>query len=189
MAVLLGTLLVLSFFIAGIALCTAVVGFLVWLRWRIALVPYFRLSENMRVWYRREQRKDWNTRCGQRVVFGAFFTGVQLPFYIFMSQPLFLRTGTLVIGAVLLARGVWGRWVSGAGYQRQRADPQAQPAHEAFHDIAPSTSARARELLMDIFTAERVIRLGTYTFLVALFVGSLAWDGGARSIPLFDVLH
>lgn len=189
MDVLLGGFVIVCLFIAAAACLASLVGGILWLRWRIALVPYFRMSEKMFLWYHREQQKDWCTRCGQRIVFGLFFTGVQLPFFFTVAQTDWMvRSGTLLIAAVLLLRGAWGRWLGGEGRQRRRIVQHSQSAHEAFHDIAPATSARAKELLMDIFTAERVIRLGAYTFVVVAFFGALAWDGGARSVLSINVL-
>ncbi|MEK7519091.1 MAG: hypothetical protein AAB549_04200, partial [Patescibacteria group bacterium] len=62
MAVFLGVIVVISLFVAAIALCTALVGFGAWLRWRIALLPHMRQSSDLRTWYKREKVKDDDRR-------------------------------------------------------------------------------------------------------------------------------
>ncbi len=182
MAVLLGIIFIVCAFVALAACLTAFIGSCLWLRWRVALVPYFRLSEKMKVWYKREQQKDWCTRCGQRLVFGFTFLVVQLPLYFTVAQDDWpVRSITLAIAGVLFVRGVWGHWLGGDTRKRLRIGTSSREAHDAFADVTPTTGARAREFLMDIFTAERVVRLGAYTLFVVVFFGALAWDGGASS--------
>lgn len=180
MAVFLGVIMLFSLFVAAIALCTALVGFVAWLRWRIALLPHMRQSPDLRTWYKREQVKDDDRRCMQRIAFGLVFLIIQLPFYIFLGQRgLPYRTVTLGFAVFLLLRGVYGHWLGGRTKLQHQVVAKASKAHHAFDLLTLEEGARSREIMMRLFTAERVVRLGGYTFAAVGFVAALAWDAGA----------
>ncbi len=183
MDVLLGGVIIVCLFVAAVASLAVGFGALMWLRWRVSLIPYFRMSQNMRTWYKREQQKDWSTRCGQRVSIGLAFLLVQLPFFFFVPQRNWpVRTVTLCLAIWIFIRGAWGRWLGGEGRKRQRVEDTATNAHAAFANVTPTSGAHAREMLMDIFTAERVVRYGAYAILASIFIAALARDGGASSV-------
>jgi hypothetical protein len=180
MAVFLGVIVVISLFVAAIALCTVVVGFGAWLRWRIALLPHMRQSPDLRTWYKREKVKDDDRRCMQRIAFGMVFLIVQVPFFIFLEQRSWpFRTVTLALGVYLAIRGVYGHWLGGRTRLAHHVHDNASTAHHAFDLLTLEEGARSREMMMRMFTAERVIRLGGYTFIALSFVAALAWDAGA----------
>jgi hypothetical protein len=180
MAVLLGAIVIICLGVAVIALSTAAVGSLAWLRWRIALYPHLRQSKDLHTWFKREQVKDDDRRSMQRIAFGAVFFIVQLPLFFALAQrSLPYRSVTLVFGAVLLVRGVYGHWLGGRIRLQHHVVGKASKAHHAFDLLTLEEGARAREIMMRLFTAERVIRLGGYTFIAASFVAALAWDAGA----------
>lgn len=172
--------MIFSLFVTAIALCTAIFGFIAWLRWRIALLPHLRQSPDLRTWYKREKVKDDDRRNMQRIAFGMVFLIVQLPFFIFLDQrTLPFRTVTLGLGVYLALRGVYGHWLGGQIRLRHHVMDKASKAHHAFDLLTLEEGARSREIMMRLFTAERVIRLGGYTFAAASFVAALAWDAGA----------
>ena len=180
MAVFLGVIVLISLFFAAIALCTALVGFFAWLRWRIALYPHLRQSKDLHTWFKREQAKDDDQRSMQRLIFGIIFMLIQLPFFVYLSQrSLPYRTVTLGFGVYLLLRGVYGHWIRGRVRFEQQVTSKAAKAHHAFDLLTMEEGARAREIIMRLFTAERVIRMGGYLFIVAGFLAALAWDAGA----------
>lgn len=180
MPVFLGVIVVISLFVAAIALCTVLVGLGAWLRWRISLLPHMRQSPDLRTWYKREKVKDDDRRCMQRIAFGMVFLIVQLPFFIFMEQrSLPYRTVLIGLAVFLLLRGVYGHWLGGRARLAHHVTDKASTAHHAFDLLTLEEGARSREMMMRMFTAERVIRLGGYTFVAASFVAALAWDAGA----------
>jgi len=180
MAVFLGVIVVIGLFVGAIALCTVLVGFGAWLRWRIALMPHMRQSSDLRTWYKREQVKDDDRRSMQRIAFGLVFLAIQLPFFIFLEQrTLPFRAVTLGLGVYLALRGVYGHWLGGRIRLRHHVMDKASKAHHAFDLLTLEEGARSREITMRLFTSERVIRLGGYTFIAASFVAALAWDAGA----------
>lgn len=183
MVVFLGVIVVISLFVAAIALCTAIVGFFAWLRWRIALLPHLRQSKDLHMWFKREQVKDDDQRSMQRIAFGLVFLLVQLPFFIFLQQrSLPYRTVTLGLGVYLALRGVYGHWLGARNRLERHITSKASKSHHAFDLLTPEEGARSREIIMRLFTSERVIRLGTYTFLAAGFVAALVWDVGAGGV-------
>ncbi|MEK7639695.1 MAG: hypothetical protein AAB424_00905 [Patescibacteria group bacterium] len=180
MAVFLGVIVVISLFVAAIALCTALVGFGAWLRWRIALLPHMRQSSDLRTWYKREKVKDDDRRNMQRMAFGMVFLIVQVPFFIFFEQRTWpFRTVLLGLGVYLALRGVYGHWLGGRARLERHVTEKASTAHHAFDLLTPEEGARSREIMMRLFTAERIIRLGGYTILGVGFVAALVWDAGA----------
>lgn len=183
MGVLLGGIIIVCIFIAAVATMAAGFASIMWLWQRIKLIPYFRMSELMYTWYRREQDKDWCTRCGQRVAFGIAFLVVQLPFFLLIPQRgVPARTFTLVFAGALFIRAAWGRWFGGEKQKMQRAELAAADAHAAFDRVTPTTGAQARVILMDILAAERVVRYSVYTLIATVFLAALARDAGARSV-------
>lgn len=180
MAVFLGIIVLFSLFVAAIALCTAIFGFIAWLRWRIALLPHLRQSKDLHMWYKREQVKDDDQRSMQRIAFGLVFLLVQLPFFIFLQQRgLPYRTVTLGLGVYLLLRGVYGHWLGARARVERQVTSKASQAHHAFDLLTMEEGARSREIMMRLFTSERVVRLGGYTCIAATLVAALAWDAGA----------
>ncbi len=180
MAVFLGTIVVISLFIAAVALCTATLGFFAWLRWRVALMPHVRQSPDLRTWHKREFVKDDERRSVQRLIFGIIFLLVQLPFFVLLPQrSLPYRTVTLGLGVYLLLRGVYGHWLGGRQRYTYQVKDKASASHHAFDLLTPEEGARSREIIMRLFTAQRIIRFSGYTLVVAGFVAALAWDAGA----------
>ncbi len=182
MGIFLGIIVLICGLVGIAALLVAAFGMIIWIRWRIVLIPFFRMSEKMKIWYKREQRKDWYTRSGQRLIFAAGYIAVQLPaYFIVFPQAWSVRTILLGVSVVLLVRAVWSFTLRHTAHQQQRIADTATASHDAFHDVTPALGAKARETLMNIFTAERIIRLGAYTFLTVAYFAVLAWDGGASS--------
>ena len=139
-----------------------------------------RQSSDLRTWYKREQVKDDDRRCMQRIAFGLAFLIIQLPFFILVAQrTLPYRTVTLGLAVFLLLRGVYGHWFGGRARLEHHVVAKASAAHHAFDLLTLEEGARSREIMMRLFTAERIIRLGGYTVFGAGFIAALAWDAGA----------
>lgn len=113
MAVFLGVIVVISLFVAAIALCTALVGFGAWLRWRIALLPHMRQSSDLRTWYKREKVKDDDRRNMQRMAFGMVFLIVQVPFSFLRATHMAIPNGAARPWCLLSTPGVYGHWLGG----------------------------------------------------------------------------